>query len=252
MKITASIQARMSSRRLPGKVLRKILGKPLLQWQIERLRRSRLVDSIVIATSTSSMDDQIEDFCRGYGVECYRGPEDDVLTRIAEMVENIGIETHVECYGDSPLVDPAIVDEFIGYFIKHNNLYDYVSSAILTTYPPGLETTLYSGKIIVETNKLVSKDDPLREHAAFNITRFPERFRIKSLEAPSWYRAPDLYLEVDTSEDLWVIEWIISRFLRERHVNFGLSDILNLARRHPKIFKVNSLVERKWMQLRGI
>ena len=118
MNITATIQARMNSKRLPGKVLENILGKPMLQWQIERLKRSRLVDDIILATTDSKKDDPIQELCEKLNIKFYRGSENDVLGRVNNLLQKYDVEIHLECFGDSPLIDPQIIDEFIGFFKK--------------------------------------------------------------------------------------------------------------------------------------
>lgn len=250
MNITASIQARLGSTRLPGKVLKDICGKPMLQWQVERLQRSRLLDTVVVATTTNPSDDVIETFCRERGIDCYRGSEEDVLGRIATLVRERGVDLHVECFGDSPLVDPQIVDEFIGYYLRFKDSVDYVSSALKTTYPPGLEVALYPGEVMLQTDAAVAMDDPLREHAGYNITRFSERFRLVSLEAPSYYHYPDIYLEVDVKEDLEVMRALVGHFVEQGQDHFTLSQILDMVRAHPKILEHNAGVERRWKALR--
>ena len=250
MNITASIQARLGSTRLPGKVLKDICGKPMLQWQVERLQRSRLLDTVIVATTTNPSDDVIETFCDERGIDCYRGSEEDVLERIATLVREREVDLHVECFGDSPLVDPQIVDEFIGYYFKFKDSVDYVSSALKTTYPPGLEVALYSGEVMLQTDAAVAVDDPLREHAGYNITRFPERFRLASLTAPSHYHFPDIYLEVDSAEDLEVMREVFGYFVERGQEHFTLSQILDMFRVFPEKFKQNSGVERRWKALR--
>ena len=250
MNITASIQARMGSSRLPGKVLADVCAKPMLLWQVERIRRSRLVDRVVIGTSTSPLDDEVEAFCAKYGVECYRGSEDDVLKRIASLISKFGIDVHVECYGDSPLIDPQLIDEFIGYYLKFKDDADYFSSALKTTYPPGFEVTVYSGRILVEVDQIVADDDPMREHVGYNITRFPDKYRLHSLEAPAWFAAPETYLEVDTPEDMTLLRALIGLFVSRGQEHFGLGEILTMLRNNPDLAKGNIEVERRWKALR--
>lgn len=250
MNITASIQARFGSSRLPGKVLKEICGKPMLQWQVERLQRSSLIDNVLVATTTKSADDAIEDLCNNLGVGCYRGSEDDVLGRVAGLVHDFGVDLHVECYGDSPLVDPQIVDEFIGNFLKHSKSYDYLSSALQTTYPPGLEVTVYPGSVLLEANASLSKNDPLREHVGYNIARFPEKYRLRSVSAPAWFNYPDTYLEVDTVEDLEVVRAVFEYFMNKGQDHFTLSQILDMVQKYPEVVKRNAGIERRWKALR--
>lgn len=250
MKITATIQARMGSKRLPGKVLREIAGKPLLLWQVERLRNSRLIDRIVIATSTSTQDDSIANFCIKNGIEFYRGSENDVLSRVANLIGDLDVDIHVECFGDSPLVDPQIIDEFIGFYLKYSSNIDYVTNALNTTYPPGMEVSVYSGEILQRVNSLISADDPLREHVGFNITRFKQLFKLKNLEAPKKFKYPDIYLEVDTKTDFILIENIILNFNNKSKYYFGLAEILNYLHENPHLVDINRDVQRRWKLLR--
>ena len=250
MKVTASIQARMGSSRLPGKVLSDVCGKPMLLWQIERIRRSRLVDRVVVGTSVSSLDDEIDGFCKANEVECFRGSEDDVLKRISSLVKTLEVDLHVECYGDSPLIDPQIIDEFIGYYLKHTNDADYFSSSLETTYPPGLEVTLYPAALLIKVDQMVSSTDPMREHVGYNITRFPEKFRTHSLRAPSWFNHPEIFLEVDSPEDLEVLRKVVGHFVSMGKDHFSLSEILNLLRENQSLFEGNAHVERRWKALR--
>jgi spore coat polysaccharide biosynthesis protein SpsF len=251
MNITATIQARMSSSRLPGKILADLCGKPMLQWQIERIKRSRLIDNVVVATTTSQADDVVESFCLSNNYNCYRGSENDVLRRIASLLRDKNVDLHVECHGDSPLVDAQIIDEFIGFYLKNKNTVDFCSSTLKTTYPPGLEVTVYPAIILIEVDNLVAVNDPMREHVGYNISRFPNRYRLHSLEAPFPLHAPETYLEVDTPEDLDVVRSIFGHFVSQDNCNFGLNEILFFLRKNPDYVKHNRSIERKWKRLRN-
>lgn len=241
----------MGSTRLPGKVTKSMNGHPMLALQIERLRKSRLVDEIVVATTTNVLDNQIASLCEEIGVSCWRGPEDDVLTRVSELVASFEIDIHIECFGDSPLVDPQIVDEFVGYFLKHERDYDLVTNTLRTTYPPGMEVMVYRGATLQEANRLVAPNDRLREHAGYNITRFPKLFSIASLDAPDYLRAPEIVLEVDSREDFVLISEVFSNFYNQGKQHFGLAEILTFARENEALFEKNKNVHRRWKTLRG-
>jgi spore coat polysaccharide biosynthesis protein SpsF len=251
MNITATIQARMSSSRLPGKILADLCGKPMLQRQIERIKRSRLIDNIVVATTTSKADDVVESFCLQNNYNYYRGSENDVLKRIASLLSDKNVEIHVECHGDSPLIDSQIIDEFIGFYLKNKNTVDFCSSTLKTTYPPGFEVTVYPASILIDVDKLIAVDDPMREHVGYNITRFPNRYRLHSLAAPFPLHAPETYLEVDTLEDLDVVRSIFSHFASQDNYNFGLNEILCFLRENPGYVKHNCSIKREWKKLRN-
>jgi spore coat polysaccharide biosynthesis protein SpsF len=250
MRVVATIQARMRSSRLPGKVLKMLSGKPMLLWQVERIRRSRLVDQVFVATTTSTVDDEIAFYCKKNKIDCFRGSEEDVLNRIASLIRKIDVDLHVECYGDSPLTDPQLIDEFIGFYLKHKLNYDYVANSMDTTYPPGMEVAVYPGYIINELEKRLPTDDPLREHVGYNITRFPDQYRLFSLVAPVWYRYPDTYLEVDTIADFEKMRKIIGHFSKLNIGHFTLSQILDLLQSKPEWNKINMHEERRWKKLR--
>ena len=250
-KITASIQARMGSSRLPGKVLKEIYGQPMLLRQINRIKKSRLIDHVIVATTTSKGDDLIYDFCKFHNIKVFRGSENDVLSRICELLKEYKVDIHVEFCGDSPLPDPQIIDEIIGCFLKFNKDADYFSSALKTTYPPGTEVTVYSSETLLKVNELVDSDDPLREHVGYNVTRFNNQFKQYSIEAPSWFYEPEIYLEVDTPKDFEFINQIYNYFLEQNNSNFNLMDILNFLRKNPILRDSNKKEIRKWKKLRG-
>ena len=250
MNIIASIQARMGSERFPGKVLHDLCGKPMLQWQIERIKNSRLIDEVVVGTSTSEKDDAIEKFCKINEFKYFRGSENDVLGRISRLIEEYNVDIHVECYGDSPFTDPQIIDEYLGFFLKNENKIDYLTNSMRTTYPPGMEVSIYKGKILREVNNIVKKHDKLREHVGYNITRFSNKFKLLNLKAPKHFHFPEIYLEVDTKEDLKLIKKIVSYFKSKNINHFSLGEILLMIESYPDIIKVNSNVHRRWKELR--
>ncbi len=250
MKIIGSIQARMSSTRLPGKVLKPILGKPMLLWHIERLRRSRLLDDIIVATTEDSRDEPIVRFCETHDIKYFRGSEEDVLDRIASMIDTYRIDVHAEFFGDSPLTDPHIVDETIGYFLKHRDQFDFVSNHQQTTYPPGQEVLVYWGRCLIEANRSVAKADPLREHVSIHITQHPDLYRLKNLPAPERYHYPDIYLEVDTEKDFDLMTRIITHFDSQGQPHFSLAQILDHLHRHPELVSINNTENRRWKAFR--
>ncbi|HAY46269.1 MAG TPA: spore coat biosynthesis protein F [Gammaproteobacteria bacterium] len=251
MKIVASIQARLSSTRLPGKVLKEIAGKPMLQWQIERLQQSRLIDDIVVATTTNPADDRIVEFCNRQGYKVFRGDEDNVLQRLADLIVKYEVDIHVECFGDSPLTDPRMVDEFIGYLLKHQNSVDFVSNSLKTTYPPGSEVIVYKGGALIKVNGLVEKSDPLREHVSLHIYRRTDLFAVMNLEAPSYLYYPDLYMEVDTPEDFQVMTFVIENMMARGHLIFSIDQVVDLLLDNPDISSINRKVNRRWKEYRN-
>ena len=208
MNITATIQARTGSSRLPGKVLKSIDGKPMLQLQIERVLRSRLIDEVIVATTTLSQDEAIVELAQKIGVKCFRGPEDDVLGRIVSLLKEFQVKIHVELIGDSPLSDPQVIDEIIGFYLKHQDRYDYVSNGTKVTYPSGMEVNVYPAQALIEVEAGIDGDDPLREHVDIHLSK-NQKFRRICLEAPTYFHFPEIYLEVDTAKDFEMISTIL-------------------------------------------
>ena len=247
MKIAATIQARMGSSRLPGKVLMNIVGKPMLQLQVERIRQSRLIDEVIIATSKKARDDSIEKVAQRIGVSYFRGSEDDVLSRIVGALKEFRVDIHAEFMGDSPIPDPLLIDAIIGYYLKHADRYDYVTNSLKITYPPGADVYVYPSRILYDVDESMS-DPALREHAGWNIRQQPERYRICNLEAPVWFRYPDLHLEVDAPEDFEVSAAIFEHFY-PAIPGFSLAQVIDFMGAHPELAERNRHVERRWKAL---
>jgi spore coat polysaccharide biosynthesis protein SpsF len=245
MSIQATIQVRLNSTRLPGKVLKPILGKPLLWYQVERLKRSKLIDNIIIATSTNKSDDALVDFAKTYNLDYFRGSESDVLDRIASCIDTFKIDTHVEFLGDSPLADPELIDHIISTYLENKETVDFVSNDLKVTYPPGLEIKAYRANCLTEQNGELDKNDPLREHVALHIVSKPNRYRLLNIEAPKEHHNPELYLEVDTQSDFEVIQTIIEALYPD-NPNFSTVDIINFVNKNPSLIQKSQETERRW------
>lgn len=239
MTITAIIQARMSSTRLPGKILKEVNGKPLLTYQLERIAQSNLIDKVVIATTIASKDDIIVEFCKKNSLEYYRGSENDVLSRYYETAEQYGGDIIVRLTSDCPIIDPSIVDETIQYYIESN--YDYVSNTIERTYPRGLDTEVFSKEALEKAYKeaTLSRD---KEHVTAYMYSNPERFKlgyIKNKQDYSNYR-----WTIDTIEDFKLIELILKELYEENSI-FYMSDVIELLKKYPKWIELNAHIEQK-------
>ncbi|HBQ25201.1 MAG TPA: acylneuraminate cytidylyltransferase, partial [Syntrophomonas sp.] len=163
MKTIIIVQARMTSTRLPGKVLKEVLGKPLLEYQIERLRQVRLADELVIATTTNDTDQPIVELCEHLGGAYYRGSEEDVLSRYYEAATQFKADAVVRVTSDCSLIDPGVMDEVIGLYINNRDNYDYVSNTLERTYPRGLDTEVFSMAALEKAYKEAG-EQPDREH----------------------------------------------------------------------------------------
>jgi spore coat polysaccharide biosynthesis protein SpsF len=248
VKISATIQARTGSKRLPNKVLQTILGKPMLAHQVERIQRSSLIDEVIIATSTNPADDKIEELAHVLGVKCFRGSEERVLDRVVGALKHFNVDLHVCFWGDCPLPDWTIIDTMIGMYLKHEGSYDYLDTGLRTTFPPGLEVHVYPAKILYDVERLVTRPED-REHATVHLRLNKDRYRILNVEAPDRYRYPDLHLEVDTIEDFRLVTAVYEA-LYPSNPSFLLSDIIRFMKQNPELADSNRHVHRRWKEFR--
>lgn len=234
-------QARMTSTRLPGKVLKTVLDKPLLSYFIERLRRATLADQVVIATTINASDEPIVDLCRTLQIGFTRGSEDDVLSRYFDAAVVTGADTIVRVTSDCPLIDPALVDETIRFFHEESANFDYVSNSLETTYPLGMGVEVFSFRALQEAySEGTEKAD--REHVTPFLYTHPERYLIGGIRFPR-----DLSKHrwtVDTPEDLALITRIIET-LYPLKSDFNLADILELMVVHPDWPLINANIRQK-------
>ena len=249
MKVTATIQARMGSIRLPGKVLRKISNKPILEWQINRLKKSTLIDNIIVATSCKKEDEKIIELCKSLDIEYWSGSENDVLKRVHDAFFSSEADIHAEFYGDSPFIDPIIVDQFLKYFLKDFNNIDFLTNSKTTSFPPGSEFSIYKSECLKYANDFTKIDDPLREHVSLNIIN-KDKFRTKNIEAFGVLKEPNLYIEIDTIEDYEMLSKLIPIVINEFGNDFGLLDIINTSKKEIQLCKLNSKVQRRWKKFR--
>jgi len=176
--ILGILQARLSSHRLPGKVLKLILGRPMLERQIERLRRARCIDRLVVATSAEAADDDIARLCGSLAMECFRGSLEDVLDRFYQAARYHQARTVVRLTGDCPLADPGIIDRLIGLHEAAGN--DYTSNTLIRTYPDGLDAEVVEFDCLEAAwREAVLPSE--REHVTPFIYHRPERFRLGNL-----------------------------------------------------------------------
>src|ERR1700758_4280892 len=140
--IVAIVQARMGSSRFPGKSLAEISGRPMLWHVVNRVRKARLLDNVVVATSDKSSDDPIASFCCRESIPCFRGSEQDVVDRFYQTAKQFGAECLLRITADCPLIDPTVIDQVISRFQQGD--FDYVSNTMRHTYPDGLDTEVFS------------------------------------------------------------------------------------------------------------
>jgi spore coat polysaccharide biosynthesis protein SpsF len=235
------VQARMTSTRLPGKVLLPILSRPMLSYQLERLRHVSQADRIVIATTTNATDDPIVDFCATEGVDCTRGSEQDVLSRYFEAANRFAADTVVRVTSDCPLIDPQLVDSAISAYRDEAGGCDYVSNMIEPSWPYGMAVEVFSARALAEAHAEATEEAE-REHVTPFIYWRPGRYRLKSLSMQ-----PDLSQHrwtVDTPEDFELVRRILES-LYPRKPCFGMADVLALLAEHPDWAAINRHIKQK-------
>ena len=240
-RIVATIEARMASSRLPGKVLMKVCGKPMLQHMIERLQRVPSLDGIVVATTGNDTDVPIVELAQRMGVGFFQGSEYDVLLRVLHSARAYDIDVIVEMTGDCPLIDPVLVEDCIrGYQVAG---VDYVSNVLERTYPRGMDTQVFATEVLADVADRT--DDPEdHEHVSIFIYSHPEIYSLKNMAGPPELTNPGLGLTLDTPEDLELIRRIFE-ILYPDNPNFTLADVLAVLKDNPALTELNAHVRRK-------
>ena len=230
-RIVATIEARTGSTRLPNKVLLETLSRPLLALMVDRLRRARYLDEIVIATTTATRDDAIVELGAREKVAVFRGSEDDVLGRVVGAATAHRADVCVLLTGDSPLIDPLIVDQHIVTFLSARPHVDYVTNCEVASYPVGLAVQVMTLKTLAESALLTAGQNPgpFREHVGWYVRRHPERYRRLDVVAPPGLSNPHYRLTLDTAEDYRRIREVFET-LYPQDPAFGTAALLELGR----------------------
>ena len=227
--IAAIIQARMGSSRLPGKILKPILGRPMLELQIERVMRASRIDRLTIATSTDPSDDLVEQFCSERDLSCFRGSLEDVLDRYYQAVMAIGANQIVRLTGDCPLSDPELIDEVIDHHLKGQ--YDYTSNVLELTYPDGLDVEVFSAQALeIAWNEAELPSQ--REHVTFYFIQNPGCFDLGSVRGVK--DLSDFRWTVDYEEDFKLVSEIYQA-LYAGTPEFRMQDVIQFLRHNPSI-----------------
>ena len=239
--VTATIQARMGSSRLPGKALVDICGVPAMTRVVNRLRACRLVDDIVLATSTSPTDDPLAEWGRAEGVPVYRGSEDDVLGRMVQAQQLADGDTIVLVTGDCILLDPEIID--LGVMTYQENDCDAATNVRKLTYPMGLDVQVIRRATLEEVERTQRDDPAVREHVALYVYENPELFRVVHIFAPARWTGPEYRFQLDYPEDLAFIREIYQRLGPSD--SFGTEEIFSVLRAEPELLEINIHREEK-------
>ena len=218
----AIVQARMGSTRLPGKVLADLCGAPLLQRQLERVRRATSLDRVVVATSTDETDLPIAELCESLDVPCFRGDLNNVLARFLGAISEFNPEVVVRITADCPLISPSVIDSIVHSFFESDC--DYLSNTLDPTFPDGVDVEVVRVRALRALARL-DTDIHEREHVTLGIYRRPEQFVVRNFTGN-----PDLSnlrWTVDSPEDLEFVRWVYTE-LFYTNPNFDLAEIIEL------------------------
>jgi spore coat polysaccharide biosynthesis protein SpsF len=233
------VQARMSSTRLPGKVLLPILGKSLLERMIERVQMIKHAATVVIATSDHEQDDIIQNEAEKIDVPCFRGSLDNCLDRHYQAGLKYGADVVIKIPSDCPLIDPRIIDEVLDYYFAHEGEYDFVNNLHPATWPDGNDVEIMTAACIERAYKEASRKLEL-EHTTPYIWENPDKFRIANI---SWSAGKDYSMShrftIDYPEDYQFIKKVYEELYPQK-ADFSCDDILSLLETQPEIYQINS------------
>lgn len=240
-KTVATIEARMTSSRLPGKVLLPALGRPMLAHLVDRLKAVLSLDAIVLATTTNATDDVLAEFAAVHGIAVFRGSEDDVMGRVLGAAESAAADVIVEITGDCPIIDPDVIEQAVRIF--RANTAQYVSNSAVRSYPDGMDVQVYPVETLRRSEAMTN--EPLdREHVTRHIILHPELFPPLHLVAPPSLHWPELGLTLDELGDYELIKTLIEHFGAGESL-FGCGDAIRVLRAHPEWTEFNAAVKRK-------
>jgi len=238
MNIVCIIQARMGASRFPNKVLSDLHGKPMLVRQIERIMQSKLIDTVVVATSNSITDNPIKTLCDEHYYACFRGSENNVLERYYKAAFAFEADIVVRVTGDCPLIDPEVTDKVIQYYL--DNDFDYVSNTLTPTYPDGLDTQVFSFYVLAKANREATTKLE-REHVIPYIKNHPDIFSTANVECEQ--DLSHMRWTVDYPKDLEFVRKVYKELYKKNKL-FKFKDILKLLKEKPELMNINNGIER--------
>lgn len=239
----AIIQARMGSTRLPGKSMRRIVGKPLLQHVIERVRLSELGKRVYVATSSGEEDNAIAEFCRDISVGVFRGSESNVLERFYWAARHFNLSTVVRITGDSPLVGPDVIDFMLDIHLGNGNA--LTTGYHSKSFPGGTVVSVLDFDVL---DYLVREAESLgvKEHIIIDLELIRAKLQVEVVQAPEQWHRSELRYEVDYEEDFEVVSRIIEHFAA-LGIQPSTTEIIRFLDDHPEIRGLNEqYVERAY------
>lgn len=235
----AIIQARLGSTRLPAKVFKNIIGRPMIDHVVERTRRAQQVDEVVIATTDTTQDLPLAEYCKSKDWPVFRGSEFDVLERYWKCGHEFQAEQVVRITSDCPLISPAIIDQVIDVHRSKDHLDYSCNFHPLRKFPRGLDVECVEFSTLDRIHHLAT-DPEFREHVTLMIYRHPEQFQIQGIEC--CHDLADWRWTVDTADDLRLVRKLFSHF---NHNEFTWHEAAEAYRDHPQWQAINQHVRQK-------
>ena len=242
MKVLCIVQARMGSERLPKKVIRPILDQAMIIYTLNRLKKAKYIDEIVLATTVEAADQPLVNIVKKQGYKVFRGDENNVLKRFVDTYKKYGGDIIIRVTGDCPLIDPIIVDNVIAYFMANN--YDYVRLDVPETFIRGFDVEVFSAKTLLKVWEKVSSLDNshrYKEHVTLYIYENPDKFKIGFVRGNEFYNK-DYRLSVDTLEDFKLVETIFNYFQDEY---IEAKKVVKYLDQNPSIANINKDIQQK-------
>lgn len=236
--VTCIVQARTGSTRLPGKVLKEVLGMPMILATLKRLQKSKYIDQLILATSNKPQDEPLYNTVKSAGFEAFRGDENNVLLRYVQCIEKYGGDTVIRVTGDCPLIDPQIVDHVI---TKHGMYhYDYIRLDVPNTFIRGFDVEVFSREALMKTYSL-AKDEKYTEHVTYYMYSHRDEFSVGIVEGEEIYRR-NYRLCVDTPEDFELVTKIYEHF---NDLYVGASEVVKLLDGKEELANINREIIQK-------
>ena len=231
--ILGIIQARMGSTRLPGKVMKEIEGKPLLQHMIERVSKSKLVDEFVVATSSREIDTVIQHLCRRLNIRCFRGSENDVLDRFYQCARSFepAPDYIIRLTADCPLHDPEVIDFVVQKFLEKK--VDYMTNSFEPLYEDGFDVEIFTFSALEDAWKKTTKKSE-REH----VTPYIRNTGLFKIHKQKYLDSYNYKLSVDSPSDFELIKQIFAHLCKSNKM-FGINEVVKLLENNPSLLELN-------------
>ena len=239
---SAIIEARMSSTRLPGKVLMTAANKPFLLHLVERIKKIKKIKKIIIATTTNHKDIEIVNFCKKNKISFFRGSEFDVMDRVISAAKKFKLDLITEITGDCPIIDHRIIDQCLEIFLY--NRVDYVTNCHVRSYPDGMDVQVYKLKTLIKSSKM-TKNRLDREHVTLHIRKNPSIFKTINLLPSNDLYWPELGLTLDEYKDFKLLKKIIEYFYNKKNYSFSCEDVVSFLKKNKNVRNINKIVKRK-------